>query len=70
MTLRTEPVIITDCDTLIDFRSKVEEAKELQKLRQRPHGISAVALAVGKRITLEEETGLVYFIKYTYLFYC
>jgi hypothetical protein len=62
--------IINDCDTLFVFRSKVEEAKELQKLRQRPHGISAVALAVGKRITLEEETGLVYFIKYTSLFYC
>ena len=32
----------------------------MQKLRQRPNGISAIALAVGKRVTLEEETGLVY----------
>ena len=36
-------------------RSKLEETKELQKLRERPHGISAVALALGKRVTVEEE---------------
>jgi hypothetical protein len=33
----------------------LEETKELQKLRERPHGISAVALALGKRVTVEEE---------------
>nr|CAG4649743.1 EOG090X0F7F [Scapholeberis mucronata]SVE93927.1 EOG090X0F7F [Scapholeberis mucronata] len=38
-----------------DILSKLEEAKELQKLRERPHGISAVALALGKPVTIEEE---------------
>lgn len=37
------------------FREKLEEAKEIQKLRERPHGISAVALAVGKKVPVEEE---------------
>ena len=35
-------------------RSKLQETKELQKLRQRPHGISATALAVGKHKTEDE----------------
>ncbi|XP_046450549.1 telomere length and silencing protein 1 homolog [Daphnia pulex] len=39
----------------LDVLLKLEETKELQKLRERPHGISAVALAIGKRITVEEE---------------
>ncbi|KAK4025934.1 telomere length and silencing protein 1 homolog [Daphnia magna] len=39
----------------IDVLTKLEETKELQKLRERPHGISAVALALGKKITIEEE---------------
>nr|CAG4637408.1 EOG090X0F7F [Ceriodaphnia reticulata]SVE73239.1 EOG090X0F7F [Ceriodaphnia reticulata] len=39
----------------LDILAKVEETKELQKLRERPHGISAVALAIGKKITIEEE---------------
>ena len=37
----------------------MEETKELQKLRERPHGISAVALAIGKKITVEEEISVV-----------
>nr|SVE75435.1 EOG090X0F7F [Daphnia dolichocephala] len=42
----------------VDILTKLEEAKELQKLRERPHGISAVALALGKQITIEEEVSV------------
>nr|CAG4641261.1 EOG090X0F7F [Eulimnadia texana] len=38
-----------------DLLSTLEETKELQRLRQRPHGVSAVALALGKKVTVEEE---------------
>lgn len=31
----------------------------MQKLRERPHGVSAVALALGKPVTLEEEITIV-----------
>ena len=31
----------------------------MQKLRERPHGISAVALALGKPVTIEEEITIV-----------
>nr|CAG4642847.1 EOG090X0F7F [Evadne anonyx] len=34
--------------------SKLEETRELQKLRLRPHGVSADALAVGRKIVEEE----------------
>nr|CAG4645170.1 EOG090X0F7F [Leptodora kindtii] len=37
-----------------ELLSTLEEAKELQKLRQRPHGVSVAALAAGKRIISEE----------------
>nr|CAG4643547.1 EOG090X0F7F [Ilyocryptus agilis] len=45
----------TEEDEDTDILTKLEETKELQKLRERPHGISAVALAVGKHLTVEEE---------------
>lgn len=45
-------------------RLKLEEAKELQKLRERPHGISAVALALGKPMTIEEEVTVVSILIY------
>lgn len=35
--------------------AKLEEAKEIQKLRERPNGVSVVALATGQKTTLEEE---------------
>lgn len=35
--------------------SKLEETKVLQKLRERPNGVSVVALATGQKTTLEEE---------------
>ncbi|XP_017600905.1 PREDICTED: uncharacterized protein C9orf78 homolog [Corvus brachyrhynchos] len=39
------------------FRLKLEEAKEVQSLRKRPNGVSAVALLVGEK--LQEEATLV-----------
>jgi len=36
--------------------SKLEETKELQKLRLRPHGVSADALASGRQIVEEESS--------------
>lgn len=35
--------------------AKLEETKVLQKLRERPNGVSIVALATGQKTTLEEE---------------
>ncbi|KPJ05322.1 Uncharacterized protein C9orf78 [Papilio xuthus] len=35
--------------------ARLEEAKEAQKLRERPNGVSIVALATGQKVTLEEE---------------
>jgi len=39
-----------------DIVSKLQETKELQKLRLRPHGVSADALAIGRHIVEEEVT--------------
>lgn len=36
-------------------RSKLEETKEKQKLREKPNGISIAELAIGKKISIEEE---------------
>lgn len=35
--------------------AKLEETKEKQKLRNRSNGVNAVSLALGKKVTLEEE---------------
>ncbi|XP_063384728.1 splicing factor C9orf78 [Cydia fagiglandana] len=35
--------------------AKLEETKELQKLRERPNGVSVIALATGQKVTIEEE---------------
>ncbi|XP_059046743.1 splicing factor C9orf78 [Achroia grisella] len=35
--------------------AKLEEAKEIQKLRERPNGVSVVALATGKKAAVEED---------------
>ncbi|KAM6110456.1 LOW QUALITY PROTEIN: splicing factor C9orf78 homolog [Pterocles gutturalis] len=48
-----------------EVRLKVEEAKEVQSLRRRPNGVSAVALLVGEK--LQEEATLVGFL--IFLFY-
>lgn len=36
-------------------RSKLEETRLRQKIREKPKGISIAELAIGKKITLEEE---------------
>ncbi|XP_049784469.1 telomere length and silencing protein 1 homolog [Schistocerca cancellata] len=41
-----------------DTRKKLEEMKTLQKLRQRQNGVSLVSLALGKKVTLQEETSV------------
>ncbi|XP_041969879.1 telomere length and silencing protein 1 homolog [Aricia agestis] len=35
--------------------ARLQEAKEAQKLREKPNGISLIALATGQKVTLEEE---------------
>ncbi|XP_044270479.1 telomere length and silencing protein 1 homolog isoform X2 [Tribolium madens] len=35
--------------------TKLEEMKELQNLRKRPHGVNALGLALGTKITVEDE---------------
>lgn len=35
--------------------AKLEETKVLQKLRERPNGVSVIALATGQKTTIEEE---------------
>lgn len=37
------------------FRSILEETKEKQKLREKPKGISIAELAIGKKVSVEEE---------------
>ncbi|CAG9782595.1 unnamed protein product [Diatraea saccharalis] len=35
--------------------SKLEETREIQKLRERPNGVSIIALATGQKTTIEDE---------------
>lgn len=35
--------------------AKLEETKEIQKLRLRPNGVSVIALATGQKVNVEEE---------------
>lgn len=44
------------------FREKVELYKELRKMRQRPKGVSAVALALGKKVAPEDEASVSYLL--------
>ena len=39
----------------MDYKEKLAETMELQKLRKRPHGVNAVTLASGKKISKLEE---------------
>lgn len=41
------------------YRAKLEEMKELQNLRKRPHGVSLLGLALGKKASIEEEADAV-----------
>lgn len=36
------------------YRSKLEETKLVQKLRVKPSGVNAVALAIGQKVTTED----------------
>lgn len=51
--LRTT-ALIDDEDDSVD-KSVLEDTKELQKLRKRPHGVSATALVLGKPVPVAEE---------------
>ncbi|KAJ8924990.1 hypothetical protein NQ315_001155 [Exocentrus adspersus] len=44
-----------DDDTLEQTSSKLNEMKELQKLRERPNGVSLMGLALGTKVALEDE---------------
>ncbi|KAJ9593067.1 hypothetical protein L9F63_027691, partial [Diploptera punctata] len=53
----TEKIVMTvkkeiDSD---DVSSKLQEMKNLQKLRKRQHGVSIVSLALGKKVTQDDE---------------
>jgi len=37
------------------FRSKLEEMKTMQKLRDRPNGVNIVSLALGEKLSQEED---------------
>ena len=55
-------------------REKLEAHKELRRLRQRPHGVNVVSLALGKKAAPEEEAlgvvtiSLIYFLVFFCLF--
>ena len=44
------------------YRTKVDDIKELQKLRERPKGVSSVGLALGKKISQTEDVDSVSFL--------
>ncbi|KAL3284683.1 hypothetical protein HHI36_018832 [Cryptolaemus montrouzieri] len=55
---RRQPLVADDGgeeDNLEEVSSKLNEMRELQELRKRPHGVSVAGLALGKKITVEEE---------------
>lgn len=47
-------VLFTSCCCCC-CRSTLEQTREKQKLREKPKGISVAELAIGKKITIEEE---------------
>ncbi|XP_044752885.1 telomere length and silencing protein 1 homolog isoform X2 [Coccinella septempunctata] len=54
---RRQPLSIDDDDedNLEEVSSKLSEMRELQELRKKPHGVSVIGLALGKKVTVEEE---------------
>lgn len=40
---------------IIFYRIKLEEMKTMQKLRDRPNGVNIVTLALGEKLSQEEE---------------
>lgn len=41
------------------FSLKLSEMKEIQKMRERPNGVSLVGLALGKNVDLEDDIAVV-----------
>ena len=44
---------------LFSHRTKLEETKERQRLRNRPNGVSIAGLALGKKLAPSEEISIV-----------
>ncbi|XP_045464569.1 telomere length and silencing protein 1 homolog isoform X1 [Harmonia axyridis] len=44
-----------DDDNIEEVSSKLCEMRELQELRKKPHGVNVIALAIGKKISIEDE---------------
>nr|XP_015929052.1 telomere length and silencing protein 1 homolog isoform X2 [Parasteatoda tepidariorum] len=53
--LRTKRLSDSEDDKDDDMSSVLEDAKEIRKLRKRPNGVSVIGLALGKKLTTEEE---------------
>ncbi|KAL1517397.1 hypothetical protein ABEB36_001165 [Hypothenemus hampei] len=45
----------SDDEETVEISNKLEEMKEIQNLRKRPHGVSAIGLALGTKISAEDE---------------
>ncbi|KAF7281143.1 splicing factor C9orf78 isoform X1 [Rhynchophorus ferrugineus] len=45
----------SDDEDIVDISSKLGEMKEIQNLRKRPHGVSVIGLALGTKVSIEEE---------------
>jgi len=43
------------------FSGKLEEMKTMQKLRDRPNGVNIISLALGEKLSQEEEKLMVFF---------
>lgn len=43
------------CLKLGIYRGTLDNLKQLQNLRKRPHGVNVIGLALGKKVTLEDE---------------
>lgn len=52
---------------LVYFRSKLKDIKELQRQREKPNGISAAMLALGKKIPKTEEVTDVGFKEFIFI---
>lgn len=53
-----------EIENFLFHRKKLEEAKLAQKLRVKPHGVNAMALAIGQKVTVEDLVLKVCYILY------
>lgn len=58
---------------MIYFSNKLESLKEIQSLRKRPNGVNVIGLALGTKVTVEDEVvavsiNIFYPDKYTFLY--